>query len=136
MIQYTYFKLMDRFQLLLISLCRISPSAKRAIPVISKLSPDKESEKSQEVNVATAVGEAAVILMATPLLIDRVVSTQNLNRKGSWVRKQICESQNRLSISKSMTVITIQMTFINKRNSRHTILCKRLFGFHPYNHLL
>ena len=85
--------------------------------------------------MATAVGEAAVILMATPLLIDRVVSTQNFNRKGSWVRRQICESLT-LSICKSITIITIQMAFINKGISRHTNLYKCLFGFHLYYHSL
>ena len=70
------------------SVHRISPSAKRALPVLSKLSPkfDKENEKSQDLSVATAVGEAAVILMATPLLIDRMMPAIAADRKGSWVQ--------------------------------------------------
>ena len=59
------------------------------MPVLSKLSPelDKESEKTQEHSVTSAVREAAMLLMATPLLIDGLLPTKELDRKGSWVRK-------------------------------------------------
>ena len=59
------------------------------MPVLSKLSPelDKESEKTQEHSVTSAVREAAMLLMATPLLIDGLLPKKELDRKGSWVRK-------------------------------------------------
>lgn len=67
---------------------RISPSAKRAMPVLSKLSPesDKENEKTHEHSVTSAVRDAAMLLMATPLLIDGLMPKKGLDRTGSWVR--------------------------------------------------
>lgn len=69
---------------------RISPSAKRAMPVLSKLSPelDKENEKGQEHSVTSVVREAAMLVMATPLLLDGLLP-KKLDRTGSWVRKRI-----------------------------------------------
>ena len=73
------------------SLCfcdRLSPSARRAMPVLSTLSPefDKENEKLQEHTVTSAVRDAAMLLMATPLLVDGMITKTGMDRKGSWVR--------------------------------------------------
>ena len=61
------------------------------MPVLSKLSPelDKENEKVQEHSVTSAVREAAMLLLATPLLIDGLMPRNGLDRKGSWVRKSV-----------------------------------------------
>ena len=58
------------------------------MPVLSKLSPelDKENDKAQEHSVSSVVREAAMLLMATPLLIDGLMP-KKLDRTGSWVRK-------------------------------------------------
>ena len=58
------------------------------MPVLSKLSPecDKENEKLQEHTVSSAVRDAAMLLMATPLLVDGMIAKNGMERKGSWVR--------------------------------------------------
>lgn len=58
------------------------------MPVLSKLSPefDKENQKLQEHTVTSAVRDAAMLLMATPLLVDGMIAKNAMDRKGSWVR--------------------------------------------------
>lgn len=58
------------------------------MPVLSTLSPelDKENEKVQEHSVTSAIREAAMLLMATPLLIDGMMPQKGRDRNGSWVR--------------------------------------------------
>ena len=60
------------------------------MPVLSKLSPelDKENDKAQEHSVSSVVREAAMLLMATPLLIDGLMP-KKLDRTGSWVRRNL-----------------------------------------------
>jgi len=67
---------------------RLSPSARRAMPVLSTLSPefDKENKKLQEHTVTSVVRDAAMLLMATPLLVDGMIAKNGMDRKGSWVR--------------------------------------------------
>lgn len=58
------------------------------MPVLTKLSPefDKENKKLPEHTVTSAVREAAMLLMATPLLMDGMIAKKGMDRKGSWVR--------------------------------------------------
>lgn len=58
------------------------------MPVLTKLSPefDKENKKLPEHTVTSAVREAAMLLMATPLLMDGMIAKNGMDRKGSWVR--------------------------------------------------
>ncbi|KAJ7378055.1 hypothetical protein OS493_024717 [Desmophyllum pertusum] len=57
------------------------------MPVLSTLSPelDKENEKVQEHSVTSAIREAAMLLMATPLLIDGMMPQKGRDRNGSWL---------------------------------------------------
>lgn len=57
------------------------------MPVLSTLSPefDKENEKLQEHTVMSAVRDAAMLLMATPLLVDGMIAKKGIDRKESWV---------------------------------------------------
>ena len=61
------------------------------MPVLSKLSPelDKENDKAPEHSLTAAVREAAMLLMATPLLIDGLMPMKKLDRTGSWVRTSL-----------------------------------------------
>lgn len=72
---------------------RLSPSARRAMPVLSTLSPefDKENEKLQEHTVMSAVRDAAMLLMATPLLVDGMIAKKGIDRKESWVGIAKCK---------------------------------------------
>lgn len=58
------------------------------MPVLTKLSPefDKENKKLPEHTVTSAVRDAAMLLMATPLLMDGMIAKNGMDRKGSWVR--------------------------------------------------
>ena len=58
------------------------------MPVLTKLSPefDKENKKLPEPTVTSAVRDAAMLLMATPLLMDGMIAKNGMDRKGSWVR--------------------------------------------------
>lgn len=78
----------DIFSLVWFCQHRLSPVAKRAMPVLSKLSPenDKENEKAHEHSVTSVVRDAAMLVMATPLLIDGIIPKIGTDRKGSWVR--------------------------------------------------
>ena len=60
------------------------------MPVLSTLSPEleKENEKVPEHSVTSAVRDAAMLVMATPLLIDGMIPKIGMDRKGSWVRRQ------------------------------------------------
>ena len=95
-----YFK----FGVLFLFVDRISPSAKRAMPVLSKLSPelDKENEKGQEHSVTTVVREAAMLVMATPLLIDGLLP-KKLDRTGSWVSVRIFKIKRRVLLLEKLS---------------------------------
>ena len=58
------------------------------MPVLSTLSPefDKENEKLQEHTVTSAIRDAAMLLMATPLLVDGMIAKKGMVRTGSWVK--------------------------------------------------
>lgn len=72
---------------LLDEIAALSPSAKRAMPVLSKLSPenDKENDKARQHSVMSVVRDAAMLVMATPLLVDGMIPKIGMDRKGSWL---------------------------------------------------